>query len=197
MFQSALLRLSTARLIALAMIGLLATAAAQAQPALDIRSAEAEFRNGRERLDANIELEFSAPIRRALEHGVPVTLRWQARLEPRERSWWRRPLRTADGVIVVRFHSLSRHWLVRIGSSNEPELRFASRRALLAALSDWRGIELDQTDWSTLGSDLQVRLKVKLDIWSLPAPLRLPAWLSPAWQLESTWFEFPVRAPTP
>ncbi|GJM08734.1 MAG: hypothetical protein DHS20C11_10100 [Lysobacteraceae bacterium] len=160
---------------------------------LSVQSATGTYRADRQRLDLTIDLDFARQVKRALERGVPVTLTWEARLQNADQWWWQADLRHAEGEVVVRFHSLSKHWLVASTHGNE-ELSFASRRALMSALSRWHGLDLGTDDWTQLESNAKAAVRVELDISALPAPLRLPAWINHQWRMDTGWVPIALQA---
>lgn len=160
---------------------------------LAIESATATYRDGQQRLDLDIDLDFARQVERALVRGVPVTLRWEARLHPPDSWWWQADIRQAEGTVVVRYHSLSKHWLVAVTKDSE-ELSFASKRALMSALSRWQNLDLGAENWAALDTSAVASVQVELDISALPAPLRLPAWINHQWRMKTPWAPIELSA---
>ncbi len=115
------------------------------------------------------QLQFSAPMLAALDAGVPLrfvyTIETCGSPQPRV-------------AIDLSYSPLTRRYTLAGGG--EPR-RFGRRSALLAALDR---VRLPLADSTALGCSGSVQLA--FDVAALPAPLRLPALLSPAdWQLVS------------
>lgn len=141
---------------------------------------------GRLHVDTPIGLELSPAAVEALEHGVALVLvtatRVSRRTGPVDRLQQAREYR-----MELKYLPLSRHWQLRDlesgGVQNFPR-RWMLHRALAEEVRRFdTGLErarLDAGSW-------HVRVRVHLDRNALPAPMHLPAWLSPEWRIASGW----------
>jgi Domain of unknown function (DUF4390) len=148
-------------------ISLLLALSAQAQPAtarLDAAGIQ------QDRLDALFVVALSPTMSDALDRGIELSFSLQvrgARLPMPEHA-------RLSYQPLSRRYVLSRHGDLRV---------FALRDSALRALGGFDGIPL--TEVPTNLSAVEIRLK--LDRAELPAPLRLPAYLSAHWRLDSGW----------
>lgn len=146
---------------------LLLTLSAQAQPAmarLDAASVQ------QDRLDALFVIVLSPTMSDALDRGIALSFSLQARGAR---------LAMAEHA-QLSYQPLSRRYVL---SRNGGQRVFALRESALRALGEFSAIRLREAP-----SDLtKVEIRLKLDRAELPAPLRLPAYLSTQWRLDSGW----------
>lgn len=145
-------------------------------PALEVRKAYVE---GNEQASLVVDLEFSpAPqVLDALANGVPVRLEFF--LGGRDAS---NRVAFDRRVLELSYQPLLRRWQLRRNDSESPRL-FSSRAQLLAAMDQVR-LPLGD-DWKLLKGAREYSLRVRLPPSSLPGPLRLPAWFSRTWRIDS------------
>lgn len=89
--------------------------------------------------------------------------------------------RRLSQALAIRYSSLLRRFLLRFEDGSERE--FGLRNALLAA------IENATLEWpaSLCQPACSGRVRMQLEVSSLPAALRLWAWLDRGWRLDSGW----------
>lgn len=151
-----------------------------------VRFAEAYMNRGVVNLNTFIDYRFSPMATEALDHGVPLTLELQMEVQQLRTWWWNETVASLKQRFILRYHSLSRQYVVQNLNSGE-QLTFPTKRAALHYLSYLRALPI--IDQSLLDKDAKVRiyLRVLLDIESLPVPLRLQAYFSSQWRLISPW----------
>lgn len=133
-------------------------------------------------LEVTQQLRFSAKMREALEHGIPLRLGYRG--EACGREFYQ--------VIALQYSPLNRHF--ELHRPGETQARtFARSGALLAALDRVR-----LPIGAGFPGGCTGQLTVGLDLTSLPTPLRFPAFLQPGdWRMVSppaTWSTSPPRA---
>lgn len=137
-------------------------------------------------LDAQLAHQLSPDIIEALQNGVRMKFRWSVRLDQGKRSMWKTPLMEQDGYFEVAYRSLSQRFTISAIPSGE--IDSVDSIALLTETLDEFQARLRLPE--TLGSDrsgIQISARFFLDINSLPPPLKLPSYLSPAWHMDSGW----------
>ena len=141
------------------------------------------------RLDADLKLEFSPASLEAMRNGVPLTLELEMRVR-QVRDWvWDEDLAHVVQRYRLEYHALSgQYLLVNLNSSTRqsyPTLGMATDR--IARIRDFPLLDrsLLQTKQLYYGE-----LRLKLDIESLPAPLRPLAYISSDWWLSSEWYRW-------
>jgi len=148
-------------------------------------------RDGKYLLDVRIEYHFSPQALEALDNGVPLEVELQMRLERAGAWFWQEPVVDAVLSYVIRFQPLSKLYQVT-NLDAETQQNFATREAALGAIGELNGLGLVQKDKLDPEEDYILRLRVKLEIETLPLPLRPLAYISPAWNLASEWTAWPL-----
>ncbi|HEY0720912.1 MAG TPA: DUF4390 domain-containing protein [Gammaproteobacteria bacterium] len=137
-------------------------------------------------MDANVELEFSKRALEALASGVPLTLRMDIEVQ-RSRNWLPdETIATLEQYYQLTYHALSNSYLVRNLNSGALYV-YPSQESAIEALGEIRGFPLLDAKLIVPDADYKVEMRVKLDIDSLPSPLKLVAYVFPDWHLSSTW----------
>jgi len=122
------------------------------------------------RLNATFILSFSATMNDALDHGIDLNFALRVRGATPGRALRAR----------LSWQPLSRRYVLqRDGVSRG----FALRESALRALGEFKGVLLSEAPESTAG----LGLRFSLERGELPAPLRIPAYLSSDWRLDSGW----------
>ena len=138
-------------------------------------------------LNARISYRFNPDVLEALESGVPLTIRLDVEiLRPRE--WlWNETFTTLKQRYQLQYHALTQQYLVKNLNSGI-QYNYPTRQGSLEALGEISDLPL--LDKRLLDSDAHytARLRADLDVESLPGPLRLLAYLSPQWRVQSEWY---------
>lgn len=151
-------------------VALLAGCAAADSGSLAIRSAHLDA--GGNRLRASIDYQPSEAQLAALEHGVPLVL--ELRITGSESA-----LDPMEVDLVMRYYPLSRRYRLSAAGFGI-DSNFALRGYLFDALARLR-LSLPR---NPCAGSAQCSLDVGLDTGSLPGALRLPALVTPGWQLD-------------
>lgn len=132
----------------------------------------------------DVDCRLSGPMRDALDHGIPITLRVTVRGKGEK----------ADGaaayavrLIELRYFPLSRRYQLRELDGSGVR-SFTAPAALIDALAGLR-LELPD-DFDDLPQDSDYRVDVTIDRSALPGALRLPAAIEPAWWLSAPTFRW-------
>jgi hypothetical protein len=148
--------------------------------------------DGRILLDADIGYDLNPTILEALENGVPLTFETHVQMR-RANAWLWQPdtvehrLRT-----VLKYRPLSGLYELRNLQGDE-RLAFATRDAALRTLGKIVAMPIIDRSALELDADYLVRIEVRLDIESLPLPMRPRAYLSRDWSMSSDPWEWRLR----
>ena len=137
-------------------------------------------------LDAVARIEFSPPVRQALNSGVPLTFEWQIEIG-RARDWWfEAAVAALSQRFTVEYHALSAQYIVTNRNTGKRR-SFARLRIALDFIGTLIGYPLiDRVLIETPSRHVgYVRLHLVHD--ELPLPLRPEALLSSSWDLTSEW----------
>ncbi len=156
-------------------------------PLFKLEQAETSWKNGQLNVTIHQKLMLSGEAKKALEHGVPLTL--QLELEIRQ-TGKRLPVKKDTFSFEIRYLPLINNYqLTQQGAS---EIRsFPRLRHLLA--------ELSTVSQSFSGSNLprgnyELFARTHLDQKKMPPPMRLPMLFSAQWRHDSDWKEWPVSS---
>lgn len=153
--------------------------------------ADTRLAKGVYHLDARIEYDFSEATLDALRNGVPLTIQLQMEVL-RRRDWvWDETVASLQQRFRLEYHALARQYLVT--NLNSGELHsFPTQGTALEHLGRINGFPLLDKSLLQDGERYYARLRARLDIEALPAPLRLTAYLSRHWRLTSEWYVWPL-----
>ena len=155
-----------------------------------VEDAHAWSEEGMHMLDAQFVVQLSSGAQEALENGVPLILEFQAQLVKTHKWFWD----TVDVELTqrrqVQYHALSRSYLVRdINAGTQGNYR--RLEDALRAAGSIQDLVLTTTPLEA-GHRYLVRIRGSLDIESLPTPVRLLAYVSSAWDMQSEWYTWPL-----
>lgn len=135
---------------------------------------------------ADTEFNLGDPVREALLNAIPVTFAWDLRLVDERTLLPDEILWSAEGSFRLSYRSLSRRYTI-VQTDTGVERSFPD---LDSALGDLRAVRLRLPPLDrvlTAGGRTRLQFRYHLDIAALPPSLRLPAYLSRAWRLDSGW----------
>lgn len=167
---------------------LLAAGTAPEAVAFSVRHADFQVRDGVVSMDADLDLQLTEATREALGNGVPITVVIVTEIVERRAYLWDQQVARIESRYALEFHPLTSQYILRnvdLGISQS----FTRLGALVDGLSRIRNFPL--LDLSRLRDHTRyvARVQVRLDVESLPAPLRPLAYLSSVWRITSDWYE--------
>lgn len=125
----------------------------------------------------------------ALMDGIDITFVYDIEVNEIRKYLWDRNEVRAQIKRELSIHSLSNQFIVRDSLSNQLETFLTLELALkfIARLDNFalNKIPNDKKNLNYLG-----RLRLYLDIESLPIPMRLPAYIKDEWSLSTDWIEW-------
>ncbi len=171
----------------------LLTRVATAQ-AFDVLDASTRLADDVYLLSAKAKLHLSAESVEALENGVPLTINVEIEVLQQRKLLWPRRMARVNARYQLKLHALSKQYLLRNLNTGVTTgfRRLVDALEALGNLQDFPLVDraLLETERRYLG-----RLRLRLDIAALPAPLRLVAYLSPAWRMKSSWHQWDLQTP--
>ena len=140
-------------------------------------------------LNAWFDIRLSSGAREALENGVPLVFEFQVQALKKHPWMWDRVVEEHRQLREVEYHPLSRTYLVRNVNTGEQR---GFRRLDEAMQSVGVLLNINVLDYGLVddSGDYSVRLRGTLDIESLPTPIRLLAYVSSAWDMNSAWYQW-------
>ncbi len=162
-------------------------ALAQSDP-FTIRSAHIYLDNKVYLVSADIHYSLTKPVLDALHNGVPLTIELRIELiQNREWPWWNETVAVIKQRYRLRYFALAQHYVLS-NLNMGTESSYQTLEAALEALGRLKELPLLDQNLLPTGADYVARMRVALDIESLPTPLRLLAYLSSRWRLTSEWY---------
>ena len=157
-----------------------------------VRSATSIVSGNVVRVDADVDFELSDTAREALESGVPLVLEIQIQVL-RQRKWlWDRPAAEVLQRNRIQYHALSQRFVVvNLNTGVQGSYRYLS--SALAAVGRLRDFPLLDRQLLRADTRYKARLRARLDIESLPTPMRLWAYTASSWRLSSPWYKWPLH----
>jgi hypothetical protein len=141
-------------------------------------------------LDAQCDISLSPGAREALENGVPLVFEIRAQIVKTHDWLWDVVEHEREQSRQLQYHALSRSYLVKDISSGRQGVYNRLDDALYAVgLIDTLLLTSETLDRD---SNFIVRLRGSHDIESLPTPVRLLAYVSSAWDMNSQWYSWPL-----
>ncbi|HHL45607.1 MAG TPA: DUF4390 domain-containing protein [Gammaproteobacteria bacterium] len=153
-----------------------------------IRSAHIYLDNKVYLVSADIHYSLTKPVLDALHNGVPLTIELRIELiQSREWPWWDETVAVIKQRYRLRYFALAQHYVLS-NLNMGTESSYQTLDAALEALGRLKELPLLDQNLLPSGEEYVARMRVALDIESLPTPLRLLAYLSSRWRLTSEWY---------
>jgi len=170
--------------LTLAIVATVPTVGLPSESGIFIQRAQLDAKETRQVVTADNEYRFPQVALRALDEGIPLTFRVKLRIE-RIRSWgWSETLVQDERTIQLRYEPLAKSFQVSdLGSG--AALHYASLASVLDTLSHLRGWSIPTLPAPEGSEQREATLCFEFDVESLPLPLRLVAYLSPDWNMET------------
>jgi hypothetical protein len=158
----------------------------------EIRAVEDRIVNGIYVVDSTIHFGLSADMRNALNSGVALSFLIEVEIHtPRRYMWDELVVRSAQRL-TLEYHALTGGYVIT-NQSTHTRRSFQTIDEALEALGDLRGMAVSEERFLPASTTFTGRLRVSLDVESLPPPLRPIAYLSPDWHLRSDWQRWTVE----
>lgn len=143
-------------------------------------------------LDASIKYDFNDEILEALEHGVSLRIDIIIRVKKKRKWWWDKKISEKVINFKLERHPLSDHYLVsNLDSGNRYQLQTLSEA--LSVLGTIKNYKLIEASALKKNASYTGDIMAKLNIESLPPPLRPVAYASKQWQLKSSRKKWLIR----
>lgn len=153
-------------------------------------------------INGQLDLELSRKTEEALSKGIPLEVIFELQLNRERLLMWDERLMNWQFKRKIVFHAMSNQYLVTsslpgIEASQES---YASLQEALSAMGRLENSEFKLDDNPALirlvkstNDPLQLEIRARLDIESLPTPLRPVAYTSRSWRLNSGWSSWLVK----
>jgi len=143
-------------------------------------------------LNANIQFRFSEEALMALEHGIALQIDIEIQAKQSRKWLWDKTIRKAALSKRLEHQPLSNQYLVsdlHTGIKRD----FQSLSHALEFLGTIRDYPFVRSATLEPGETYTAQVRARLNTESLPAPLRLSAYIASDWQLSSPWFKWTIQ----
>ncbi|TDY03699.1 DUF4390 domain-containing protein [Thiohalophilus thiocyanatoxydans] len=154
-----------------------------------IRSAQLSLHGTVYHLDARINYRLSQEAVDAVKNGVPLIIAIDIRVDRKRRWWLDKELATLTQNYLLLYHALTEKYVIHNLNSGIQE-NYANLDTALWSLGRIDGLPLIDANLLKPGAEYGIELRARLDIESLPAPMRPLAYISSDWQLQSDWYSW-------
>ena len=174
----------------LCLLIVLASPTARAAEAFVIKSLETRLHDKVYAFSTRIEYGFSEEALAALKNGVPLIILLNIEVQE-ERWYWNKTIAELEQGYLLIYHALSKKFIIHnLNSGTQTD--YSSLTAALHALGYLEDLPLIDAKLLKPEARYILRLRSRLDIESLPAPMRPLAYISSDWRLQSDWYTWPL-----
>jgi len=157
-----------------------------------IRSVDPAWVGNVYQLDARAQTPLTEPAVEALHRGVALTLTFDIEVNRKRRYWLDETVASLEQKYQLRYHALTDHYLL-VNLNTGVQSSFPHLQTALDVVSTLVDLPVLDRQFLEPQGDYQGRLRVRLDLESLPPPLRLIAYFTPSWWMTSEWHLWKVK----
>lgn len=174
-------------------LGLVLLFAACVMPAaardIEVRAVSSRIEAAHFVLDATLDVRLTDNTREALDNGVTLQFVLETRLLKPRRLWWDGELTNDTRRFLLSRHALADGYLLSEADGDRQQT-YKRLEEALQALGTLEAYDAGKVDDAQPPRQYRGRLRLRLDIEALPAPLRPIAYVSPSWRVSSGWYEW-------
>jgi len=140
-------------------------------------------------INAELDFAFSDDALEAMRSGVALIIDVDFRIKRRRRFIWDPKVVNLSRRYRIERHALTDRYVITDLVTDDRRIHDSVDAAIrdLGRIHDIPIAEQAQLDSS---SDYQIGIRARLDLESLPAPLRPIAYISPSWRMSSGWYQW-------
>ncbi len=157
-----------------------------------VESAELSLAGDEYALNADIRFHFSKEALKALEHGIALQIDIEVRAKQSRKWLWDKNIRKKILSQRLEHQPLSDQYLVTDLNTGIKHNFDSFHHALdfLGSINDYPFLEIASLKQ---GKTYTALVRASLNTESLPAPLRLSAYISSDWRLSSPWYQWTIQ----
>jgi hypothetical protein len=157
-----------------------------------VESAELNSNGAEYTLNADIQFHFSKEALKALEHGIALQIDIEMQAKQTRKWLWDKKIHNKIFSQRLEYQPLRDQYLVTdLNTGSKHHFRsFQYALEFLGSINDYPFLEPTALKHDKTYTAL---LRASLNKESLPAPLRLSAYVSSDWQLSSPWFKWTIK----
>lgn len=165
---------------------------AYADEGFAIQSVQPAWNGNVYQLNARAQTPLTEPAVEALHRGVALTLTFDIEVNRKRRYWLDETVAILEQEYQLRYHALTDHYLL-VNLNTGVQSSFPHLQATLDVVGLVVDLPVLDRQFLEPKGDYQARMRVRLDLESLPPPLRLVAYFTPSWWMTSEWHLWKVK----
>jgi hypothetical protein len=154
-----------------------------------VTSAEANIINEMVVIDAHVNYEFSDDALDALRSGIALFIDVDFRIKRQRRFIWDRKVLNLSRRYRFERHALTDRYVITDLVTSDRRI-YDSLNAAIADLGQIQKIPVAENSDFDVSMEYKIGLRARLDLESLPAPIRPIAYISPSWRMSSGWYQW-------
>lgn len=184
-------RYAKTALVALALVCVGALSLPVWAGSITIDSAASEVVNDMYVVNADVAFAFSDDAIEAIKSGIALYIDVDFRIARERRYLWDPNILTLSRRYQIERHALTDRYIITDLVTDDRRTH-DSLEAAIHDLGRIREIPLAEAALLDDANDYRIEVRARLDLESLPAPLRPLAYISPSWRMSSGWYEWKV-----
>jgi hypothetical protein len=165
---------------------------AAADEAFTIRHADTRLVNKVYLLSADLDYSFTKEVLEAIDSGVPMVLVMDIELYTPREYLWDKEVAALQQRYKLQYHALAEQYILTNLNSGLQKT-YHSLYSAIASIRNVHDIPIIDAQLLEPDIDYTVRLRVSLELSTLPVPLRLSAYFSSKWRLGSDWYSLALN----
>ncbi len=178
--------------VVLVLLCVVAVESALAVEKFSIRNIEAEWQDNVYLISADIDAPLSSQVVEALHKGVVLTIVINIELTRRRKYWLNEDVAILEQRYQLRYYALTDHYVLTNLNSGVQN-SFSSLQTVLGELESINNLPILDRKLLSASERYLTRMRVRLDLEALPAPLRVLVYFRSSWHLESEWYEWKLK----
>lgn len=158
---------------------------------VNITSAHAYLEDTTYYLDTSFDFSLSEESEKALRHGIPIEIHTHFQLRLKRKWLWDRTISEKKIVYRLEHKPLTKNFLT-INLSTGLRKSYNNLNSALDEINSISKMKLFEQNILSKEESYASRIKIYLDIASLPPPMRPQAYFSSSWKISSKWYEWEV-----
>ncbi len=162
------------------------------EPGFHVLVASTEEFNDVLRLSAGFDLVLSQEIIDAVHSGVPIRLNVEMEVWRKRSYWFDSSVATVIQSYLLEYNALTRRYVLE-NSNTTAHYNLPSLAAAVGVMSGLKDFPFIETSLLKPEFTHYARMRVLIDVGTLPVPLRVMAYISSRWHLTSDWYQWALR----
>ncbi len=152
-----------------------------------VRNADVTLIDKVYRLNTRLSYQLSEEALGALQKGIPLTITLDIEVLRQREYLWAQLIATIEQRYQLSYHALTQQYLVK-NLNTGVQTSFPTLKTAIDDLSSIENFPMLDAQLLLPGEKYFARLRTRLDLETLPVPIRVLAYISSGWRLSSEWY---------